>query len=169
MVPSLRRDHQLDKTFQELQHWQCWLDIWIRISIEQKSFKKLREFLCQHTALAALSLRTFAPPISHSNYFTNLLNNKIFVHELDMSWNDIFSFYTVAFYYFISSFHFEKSEETNRMSEDIEKHVVKKFEICQRLGKGVSLSWSLYWSLILFRPTVLFGKLLKSVLEVLLH
>ncbi len=25
------------------------------------------------------------------------------------------------------------------MSEDIEKHVVRKFEICQRLGKGVIL------------------------------
>ena len=26
-------------------------------------------------------------------------------------------------------------------SEDIERHVVRKFEICQRLGKGVSEPW----------------------------
>lgn len=29
------------------------------------------------------------------------------------------------------------------MSEDIERHVVRKFEICQRLGKGVSFPSSL--------------------------
>lgn len=58
------------------------------------------------------------------------------------------------------------------MSEEIEKHVVRKFEICQRLGKGVSCNncalldanVSYLYSIYLFvRHMVLFGRQLKSV------
>lgn len=52
------------------------------------------------------------------------------------------------------------------MSEDIERHVVRKFEICQRLGKGVSSLVSvLLYHYNCIRPMVLFGKLSKRDLE----
>ena len=34
----------------------------------------------------------------------------------------------------------KNKKEKKKMSEEIERHVVRKFEICQRLGKGVKIS-----------------------------
>ena len=48
------------------------------------------------------------------------------------------------------------------MSEDIERHVVRKFEICQRLGKGVK-KHSYFVSLILSTKSKAYGIVWKAV------
>ena len=58
------------------------------------------------------------------------------------------------------------------MTEEIERHVVRKFEICQRLGKGVRvviiidllllLLMMMIFIYLLIRHMVLYGKVLKN-------
>jgi hypothetical protein len=51
------------------------------------------------------------------------------------------------------------------MSEELERHVIRRFEICQRLGKGVSTTRNVrigeISNVVVHRPTALYGRPLK--------
>jgi hypothetical protein len=53
----------------------------------------------------------------------------------------------------------------HQMSEELERHVIRRFEICQRLGKGVSTTRNVrigeISNVVVHRPTALYGRPLK--------